>query len=274
MDHITKQQLILISLLIAIVTSVATSVATVSLMDGSSRPDQVIYRVIEKSIEQVKDSPTVKNIVGTNTSTKSESSLLSPSEIVDGKSLSLVRVYEKQIDGKKFVALGVALGSKNALLSSALELPRTEASQYIAVTSANTEIPLKFEKSDIPSGLNVFTLQYDQNEKNKVKTLAINSSLIPKLGANVVALGGKESGNVVSTGIITEIKSQSQTVPTDSQSKDIIVTDMVLSTNISGWLLFDTSGNLLAIEKGINDIDRSPIYLVSRLVLETLKEYL
>jgi hypothetical protein len=270
MDHVTKQQLILISLLVAIVTAVSTSVATVSLLGDSGSPQQTIYKVIERSIEKVADIPTVKNIVSNDTK-KIETTIITPSDIAEKKSLSMVRVYEKVGEVKQFVALGIAVGNKNAVLASSLQGPHTEGAQYIAVTNDNREISAKYEKGDVAGGFTVFTLQYDDKEKNKVPAMILKSISGMKLGSNVVSLGGKESGNVISTGIVTELRA---TDVTASTTKNILVTDMNLTTGISGLLLFDTSGNLVAFEKGFEQGVADPLFINAKVVEEGIKEFL
>ncbi len=270
MEQITKQQLILVSLLVAIVTAVATSVATVSLLDDTGSPQQTIYKVIERSIEKVAEIPTVKNIVS-NDPKKTETTVITPSDIAEKKSLSLVRIYEKVAEVKQFVALGVAVGSKNAVLASQLQTPYTEGAEYVAMTNDNREIVAKYEKGGIVGGFMVFTLQYDIKEKNRIPALLLKSISGLKLGSNVVSLGGKESGDVISTGIVTELRASDATAST---TKNIIVTDMNLTTSISGLLLFDTSGNLIALEKRFEEGILDPLFLNEKVVEEGIKEYL
>jgi hypothetical protein len=270
MEQITKQQLILVCLLVSIVTAVATSVATVSLNDGNTGADRTIYQVIEKTIEKVTDIPTVKNIVGTQDTKKPSVIELSPADIADQKSDSLVRIYEKVGEVKQFVALGVVLGTKNTVVSSSLLSPVVPESKFVAVTKSGREILLKFEKGGLVNNFAVFSLQFDPKDKTKIPSLTPKNIASIKLGSNVVALGGKESGNVVSTGIITEIKSLDENATT---TKNILVTDFTPTTPISGWLLFDTQGGLVAFESIMSELS-VPVFLNAKLVEEGMKEYL
>lgn len=269
MESITKQQLILICLLVALVTAVATSVATVSLTDDSGRPEQTIYKVIERTIEKVADIPAVKEIV-TDTK-KTQTTELSPSDIAEKKSASVVRIYEKVGETKQFVALGLAAGSKNAIVASTLPHEVLPENQFVAVTSESHEIPVKFEKAGLINNFALFTFVYDEKEKNKVPPLTLKNIGTVKLGSNVVAFGGKESGNVVSTGIVTEIKAFDGNA---SSTKNILNTDIMLTSQISGWLLFDTAGNLVAFQKGIDEIDKSAVFLNAKLVEDGMTGFL
>jgi hypothetical protein len=248
---------------------VATSVATVSLMEDSGRPVQTIYRVIEKTIDRVADIPAVKEIVKPDTAPAVTE--LSPSDIVDKKTASLVRVYEKVGDTKQFVALGVALGTKDALLTSALSFIVQPDQQFVAITSSNREIPLKFEKSGLINNFSLFTFVYNPNEKTKVPALTLRNISGVKLGSNVVAFGGKENGNMVSTGIVTEVNSMDGSA---SSTKNLLSTDIMLSSLVSGWLLFDTTGNLVAFERGIDETDKTAVFLNAKLVEEGMVGYL
>ena len=88
-----------------------------------------------------------------------------------------------------------------------------------------------------------------------------------KLGANVVAIGSKGSGDVVSTGIVTEFKALSDTEPS---IKNILTTDMALSSTLSGFLLFDSYGKLVAFEKGLDETDKTPLFLDAAVIKNAL----
>ncbi|MES2060175.1 MAG: trypsin-like peptidase domain-containing protein [Patescibacteria group bacterium] len=254
MEHITKQQTILIALLVAIITAISTSVATVSLLDNpSAGSGQTIYKVIEKSIETVANIPTVKDI-STAVKPAPAATELSPSDIASVGVKSMLRIYEKSGSDKKFVALGAAVGSKGGVLASQLLSSHADSSSYLAITNDNREIPISWSKGDLTGGFTFFILNYDAGEKNKVQPISIKDSAGLKLGSNVVALGGKESGNVVSSGIVTEFSPLTGRAAT---STDIISTDMNLSSSQSGLLLFDTQGNLVAFETSLDSVTPS-----------------
>jgi hypothetical protein len=269
MENITKQQLILVCLLVAIVTAVATSVATVSLADGAGgRPEQTIYKVIEKTIDKVADIPTVKDIVGGTDNVKPATTVLTPSDIADKKLKSLVRIYELVTGEKKFVVLGVAVGKKDGVITSAPQIPINMAGQYVAITSEGLEIPVRYEKGNIAGDFAFFSLLYDAKTKAKVPPLSIKGISGLTLGSNVISLGGKESGDVLSTGLVTELKSIDTTASTSV--KNLVVTDMKLTTDISGWLLFNINGELIAFEKGIDAMDKTPIFINAKTVEEII----
>lgn len=260
MEHITRQQTILIALLVAIVTSVATAITVVSLNDETSTPTQTIYRVIEKSIDKVADIPTVKEVkeVVKVTSDKEVSKVLSPALIAEIGAKSLVRIYDKGSGEKKFAALGVAVGAKDNVLASSLLVPNSPSSSYVVVAPDGTEVSANFTKADVAGGFTVFTLKYS-DPKKKVPAIDLKNIGSVKLGDNIVLLGGKEGGNVVSTGIVSELRPIDKDADKTSEAS-YIITDISLSSSVSGFLLFDTEGNLVALEQGMGE-STTPVFV-------------
>lgn len=266
MEHITRQQTVLIALLVAIVTSVATAISVVSLTDPTVSPTQTIYRVIETSIEKVADLPTQTTPTPTVDSPKTPT-FLSPSDIAQIGSKSIVRIFDTSNNRKQFVALGIVVGSKNGVVASSLASGPTESSTYVAVGENGKDIPATLVKNAVAGSYTFFTLAYPDT-KSKIPSIPLVGIGNLKLGANVVAIGGKESGNLVSTGIVSELQSLSSD-PT-SGTPNVVITDMSLTSSLSGFLLFDTSGSLLALEEPQGSDVKKPLFLNAVLIKNSL----
>ena len=262
MEHLTRQQTILVALLVAIVTSVATAITVVSLTDETSTPTQTIYRVIEKSIGTVADIPAVEVAKEAVTNEPAKDPVVfSPSTIVEVGAKSLVHIYDKGSGEKKFAALGVAVGEKGGVLASSLLLPNTPASTYVVTLPDGTEVGLTFVKDNVSHGFTYFTLNYPTDiGKRKITPIDQKNIDSVKLGDNVVERGGTETGNVVSTGIVAELIAVKNADTDKLSNESYIVTDLSLSSSVSGFLLFDTRGHLVALEQA-GESGKPPIFV-------------
>src|SRR3989338_1284698 len=112
MENLTKQQIILLTLLVSFVTYIATGIVTVALMNQAPvGVVQTINRVVERTIETVTSPPKeTKTIVKETVIVNPEDQIVSA---VEKTSKSVVRIYRTNIDissglnSMVFVGLGV-----------------------------------------------------------------------------------------------------------------------------------------------------------------------
>lgn len=239
MDNLNKQQVILLALLVSFVTAVATGITTVSLMDQSeSGVPQTIYRVVEKTIEKVIEpsKPEVK-VVEKDTP---KQTVLSVADIAEKASMSFVRVYE-QVRGAEtpeFRSVGLVVGSKGKVLVPGIVEPIPSANYFISKEEGKF-IPVTFDKKGITGSLVTFIPVYPEGTK-PITSYQIAGVKDVKIGVSVIALGGKEKNNVVSTGIIKEELSEG-----GEAGAPIFVTDINPSDPMLAWTLFSTEGKLV-----------------------------
>lgn len=247
MDNLNKQQVILIGLLIAIVTSMTTSIVTISLSDRSSAgASQTIYKVIQQTLDKVTptDSP-VRQIVDTAPA-KTAPDELPLSDIATQAGKNILKIYlEDPVTGTDVpVSLGITLNNKGIILASTFaSTTLADGAPIVAINSDGAKIPVAVQKSSPENGL-VFLQTKNLADNKKLKPLTLTgfaSSL--SLGSNVVAFGTKGDKSVVSTGIVSEFDNFPGVTATSTASA-IIATDVSLSSNQSGWLLFDTYGKV------------------------------
>lgn len=264
LDNFTKHQIVLLILLFVIVTAIATSVATVSLLDGGTSPvTQTIYRVVEKTIEKViEPSSPVGTII-----TPKPSTVLSPANIAEKGSSSIIRVYRHFGEEKKFIALGVIPAGKDIIVTTDFAVSSSGSAEYYILDGAGKEVKVMLNKLDALNNVYYFVIKYEEGAK-KIAGADLKGIGTLQIGANVVALGGKDENNVVSTGIVSEIRA-SISNPT---KKDIIATDMILSSPFVGFLLFDSNANLVGIWNGTNAEDKTSYYLDAKVVKDAISQ--
>jgi len=274
MEHLTKQQIILLAILVAIVTSITTGIVTVSLSDQSvGGVSNTIYRVVEKTIATVAptDSP-VRKIVEPVAVKPKENTDLPLTEIVDKVGKSFIRVYtgdltkipETQTEASQYITLGIALGTKGGVIIPTLPTTVSEKTILFTFASDGTKIALSIVPSTLPSGLAMLKVK-DTKDIGKIAPAVFGNFGVFKLGSNVVALGGKENDNIVSTGIITEFESLPNSTDATA-AKSVAVTNIELSSRLAGWILLNTTGQVTGFLLPGSDTEKHARYIDAILV--------
>ncbi len=241
MEHLSKQQVVLLCLLVSFATALATGITIFSLGEGSTSDggQNIVYQVIEKTIAQVASDSPVREIIPVVVPAPQAPAQLSVSDIANKASASLVRVYVP-VNGQntpKFVTLGVVVAGGKIIAADDPDL--VQGTNYSTVLSDGKQYQIQFVK-ELGSGLALLTIQ-DKTAAASVPVLPIISSSALNIGANVIAVGATEDNDVVSTGIIKEILSADQ----NSSKETTMITDFNPSTAIAGLMLLDTNANII-----------------------------
>lgn len=259
MENLTKQQITLLCLLIALFTSIATSVITVSLADSTNQGiTNTIYKVVEKSIQEVvpKDSPVQKVIVEKNKT--SETKVLSISDIAENANRSLVSIWQKDATGTNvFIASGVVIESNNDVLVLQGELIAPSV-KYIVKLSNGNFVEMLRRDVVLPNQIALLSYAVASKDNQKLSGLSLFSFADLKLGSNVIAVGSNKEGNIVSTGIV---KGFSAGVDGKDGERNYTLTDINLSDSSSGWVLLDTLGRFVGIISAKGEGDLGTRYL-------------
>ncbi len=273
MEHLNKQQLILLALLVSFVTSVATGIITVSLMDQAPQGiTQTINRVVEKTIERVVTEP-AKQTAAVITK---ETIVVKADDLVIGaiekNSGSVVRIREVKAEGQSnFAGLGFAV-SRDGLIVADISvayrktdtLGNSIAESYVGVFPDGRIFPLNISYSDPSAGLIFFQVMLQDKEKGayRFKMPEFGFGEL-KLGQAVVALSGDDT-NAVSTGIISNLvqkisqkPSEATTTPQITKEVVAIKTDIRFTELVSGSILLNLQGEVIGISAGSLSTNRN-----------------
>ncbi len=267
MEKLTKQQIVLVTLLVSFVTSIATGIVTVALMDQApAGMTQTINRVVERTIERVVTEPAKSNnsaaVVTRETIVVKEDDKIV--ESVDKNKASVVRIYTKTDDVAQriFVGLGTFV-TKEGLIATG-DVFADLRGKYIVTLDNN-----KFYDVTVlaQSGGNQFYfLKVIQDEKNPVSFTPVifsNSDSL-KLGQTVIAWGG-QTQNSVSTGIVSSLvdiegktDQASTTATTTVTQREItaINTNINLADSLSGGPLLNLYGEMVGLRVSSNISDK------------------
>lgn len=269
MEHLSKSQIVLLTLLVSFFTSIATGIVTVSLMDQAPPVvSQIVNRVIEKTVETV-TAPTQKGQTATTIVTQEKTVVIKESDqiakAVDRTSMSLVRIYTSDSAEAAFIGIGIVLDAGGTIIADTgaldehadVSLVLPDGSRVRAfVTRRDSSVGLAFLQS-------ATTTETQAGPKTIVwKPIAIATDR-PVLGSSAVALSGKTSSRI-GDGLVTSL--------IKTEGGYVIDTNITESSIMKGSPLIDTSGNLIGVSTGVARSSSSQGFIVASVLLAPAKK--
>jgi S1-C subfamily serine protease len=293
MEQLSKQQLILLALLVSFVTSIATGIVTVSLMDQAPQGvTQTINRVVEKTIERVVTEPAKQtaSVVTKETVVVKADDAVIDAVAKNGKSIIRIKEVTEHNGARResFAGIGLIVSAEGHIAADiAVAYRAADAAgnsipeTYTGVFSDGRVFPLNIAYSNPSVGIIFFQPLLQDREKGTYKFAppAFNTGEL-KLGQAIVALGGVDS-NAVFTGIISSFTERSVARPpetgTDAGAEEraaekkvtAIRTDLRSSELASGTVLLNLSGEVVGLSAGAASVSRNT-FVPTQKVLEEL----
>src|SRR3989338_2381718 len=290
MESLSKQQLILLALLVSFVTSIATGIVTVSLMDQAPQGvTQTINRVVKKTIERVVMEPAKQtaSVVTKETVVVKADDAVIDAIAKNGRSIMRIKEVTEQNGARResFASIGLMVSAEGHIAAdidvayraadaSGNSIPET----YIGVFSDGRVFPLNIAYSSPAAGIIFFQPLLQDREKGtyKFSPPSFNTGEL-KLGQAVVALGGADS-NAVFTGIISSFAQRTLARPPDAgtsteraveRTVTAIKTDLRSSELVSGAVLINLSGEVIGLSAGAASVSRNT-FIPAQKVLDEL----
>lgn len=274
MEELTKQQIILVTLLVSFVTSIATGIVTVALMDQAPPGmTQTINRVVERTIEKV--TPAQPNqaaaVVTKETVVVKEDDLVVSAIAKNSQSMVSIFGVFGSGDGANsfFIGNGLIVSKDGTIVAdisvarSAFDENKNPTSQtFKAILPDGSEMAIVSAPFD-SSVDSVAFFKPKSDDKTKLPsfipaTLASADSL--KLGQTIIALGGEKIS--VATGIVSnleapasasELQGASSSGSSDTNTASVSLGLKIIKTDISapakslGGILVNLSGEVVGI---------------------------
>jgi S1-C subfamily serine protease len=237
MEHLTKQQIVLVTLLVSFISSIASSIVTVSLLDQAPKAvTNTIDRVIEKTVERVvpDTSSGGKNVIKETVVVSEDDAVV---KAIDTGGKSVVRVVYSTGGTEVFLGFGVVSSSDGTIIAKVPD----GYPNYFTKLSSGVSVPISVVHSVDENGLTVFKANSLAN--SVVPAVFTNSSNL-KLGQKVVAIGGSEN-DAVSSGIISSFVTRA-----DSNVPFRIKTSIAGQVFSANAVLVNLSGEVVGLKTG------------------------
>ncbi|KKU55161.1 MAG: hypothetical protein UX77_C0016G0006 [Parcubacteria group bacterium GW2011_GWA1_47_11] len=208
-EHLTKHQIILLTLLVSFVTSIATGIVTVSLMDVAPvSVTRTINQIVERTVENVVPavSAPASKAQGAAVVTK-ETTVVVKDEDLTAASIAaaqkaIVRIISKN-DPTMLVARGVVVDMKGIVLSDRGALEPLGTLNFEAILPSGDKVPAVMRMPTGSSTVAVLDLDVSTSSgKYSAIKLADQSKL--RLGASVIRIGGT-GADTVGVGVIAKL---------------------------------------------------------------------
>lgn len=214
MEHLSKQQIILLTLLVSFVTSIATGVVAVSLMDQASQGvTQTINHIVERTIEKaVSVEASAQNAAVVQSEPKLE-------QVVEKISKSIVYIKPKNSGTDAALGTGIVLSKEGIIVTDKSIM---DAADRVAVFSDGNEFPLQVIQSQIIGDI-VFVAAIVP--RDYIFYPAVSSSNLEsiKLGKSVFAFAGKQA-DILQEGLMSKMRSRpDELIETTLSGKNLAV---------------------------------------------------
>ncbi len=255
LEDLTKQQIVLLGLLISFVSAVATGIVIVSIADQSPQPvTQTINRVIERTIEKTVASPTGPVVTKETVVVSEDDAVVKAIETV---SKNIIRI---SAFGSEFLGIGAQVSADGVVIA---RVPLDNSLTYEGLTSLGTKVSLSVIGSDTQNGLVMFRIQ-NPTAKEFVKLMDSDNI---KLGQKVVSITG-ESTDTVATGIVSQLdRGVGNRNSLVNKSSNRIRTSINNTEALTHSVLINLSGELVGLKIGADSGDGYvPSNTISKLI--------
>ncbi len=230
MEELSKQQLILLALLISFVTSLATGIFTVSLM--SQAPQGVVQsigQVVEKTIERAVFQNTKADAIESRRS----NSIGAAYSIVLQSTVTIRDHFTGNIK-----SLGLIVTNRGVILSDKSSLVVGEV--YDASLSDGRIVPVSIIQSQVNGDI-VFLAPTGDIRSIRSNIVAASFASTTVLGQDVYSMSFVGSSTPsINSGIVSSVS-------TNQGPDTLISTNILTSKTLSGSPVFDSSGSIVGI---------------------------
>ena len=245
-EHLSKSQIVLLTLLISFVTSIATGIVTVSLMEQAPPSiAQSVNRIVERTVEKVvPGGQTASVITREKTVVIKESDLIS--QAVERVNPSIARLYTSNAE-PLFLGFGVVLDASGVIASDSNIFG--ENADATIIFSDGVHVRAFVTARDAGSGLAFLQPATTTTDGKAVvwKPAAIAIQK-PVLGQTVIAFSGKTISRIAD-GIVTALIPRESA---DAPSLVVIDTNIAGDTTFPGTVLANTDGQIIGMSTGIS----------------------
>lgn len=274
MEHLTRQQIILLALFVSFFSSIATGIVVFSLMDqslgaGPVTATQTVNRVIERTIE--KAAPASNSPIKETVIVKDDQATVDAIARAS-RSIARIGVVSPGSSSEGYVSIGTIVTASGKIVAR-LDTPPSPGQSFYAHLNGGGRVSVSFIGTDASTGLSVF--QADQSTDPKAARAYTPAVLGDaggiKLGQTVIFVWGYEIPSVA-TGIVSTIEPSSASIPQAAGPRRIMARANGIAGFDSHLVLVNLLGEVVGL-KDSTDISGGPSLGASFIPSNLIKPY-
>lgn len=253
LEHLTKHQIVLLTLLVSFITSIATGIVTVSLMDQApAGVTRVVNQIVERTVETV-----VPATQGAATATVTEKTVVVKDDDLATQSIAavqkgIVRIVGK--DGNTLLTRGVIISAEGGVLTDREALRASGEKAFEAILPSGERVPLVFvNEKDNDSPLARVTVTLGTTTGITPVKLADTGKLA--LGQGVWRISGLSS-DTVGSGVIATLPS-----PTSANTANMI--EASTESLVPGSILITLFGEVIGMTTAASLAQGASFYTIA-----------
>jgi hypothetical protein len=202
LEHLTKHQIVLLTLLVSFMTSIATGIVTVSLMDQAPPGvTKTINQIVEHTVQTV--VPAAQGAAAVTTTVKT---VVVKDDDLAAQSIGTVQKAIVHIVGKgddQLIARGVIVDAKGTAITDKGVLDASAFTSFEAILADGTRVPVTIPKGQsASSSIELLNVAVGTSTGFTAAPIADPSKL--QLGQSVIRIGGTGT-DIVGDGIIAAL---------------------------------------------------------------------
>lgn len=245
-EHLSKVQIVLLTLLVSFVTSIATGIVTVSLMEKAPPTiAQTVNRVIERTVETVVPSAQTGAVAAHDQATTAGGADLT-AQAVRKVLPSVVRLFTSDSESPTFIGLGVVLDGSGTIAADIGSLG--ENADALVQLRDGSSVRAFVSARDNTSGVAFLTSATSTKEGGVPAwtPIAPAAAHVAELGESVVIISGNTVPRI-SSGIVTAL-----IPPSAENAPRVVDTSVSEAVVMAGSPFISQTGELLGMSTSVS----------------------
>lgn len=231
MEHLTKAQIVLLTMFVSFVASMATGVVVVTLMQQTPEPvSQTITNVVERTIEKI--VPTTIEKPGKTIVVKDEDLVVAA---IEKNSKSTVALKYIGVEGERISAgVGTIVSPEGLIIADKGSFNNGLLSASVNGVAYTIEVVASAKDSTLVLGKLVRASSANASSTSEVFTpVTFGNPAAVKVGQTALVLGGRDAKTIAS-GMVTSLDT-STIVDKDTKEESTVLNGIVLSQRLAGF---------------------------------------